>query len=357
MLSMKIETENTTKMMKATDAILENLLDAVLVVDNAGYIIYANRSAQELFSRKTSELVGQPFGFPIVPHEVQEIEVFKEGKVLTAQMLASHISWDGQTASLLSLRDITAQRQVQEELARQRKLLEKTNEENAQYASLASHDLKEPIRKILVFSDMLLKQKALTDTARLHLSKIQSAAKRMHALIGGIAELSKITHMRQVFVPVNLKAVIEEVVNDLELQIDEKNAVVDVSELPTIDAIQNEMYQLFLNLISNSLKYSKEDVTPHIRIRQLDSEDGFVSIECSDNGIGFNSEAGAKLFQPFQRLHTTKYDGMGIGLTLCQKIVDAHHGRISAEGKDGQGATFRIVLPKYQANELHAMNF
>lgn len=348
MLSTKIETENGTKMMRATDAILENLLDAVLVVNNDGNIIYANRSAQELFSLTAAELNGQPFGFPIVPYEVQEIEVLKSGRILTVQMLASHIQWDGQTASLLSLRDITAQKEVQEALARQRKLLEKTNEENAQYASLASHDLKEPIRKILIFSDMLLGQPDLQENVCSQLSKIQSSARRMQSLISGIAELSKITHIRHAFVPVNLKSVVDEVVEDLELQINDKRATVDVAELPTIEAVPNEMYQLFLNLISNSLKYSKDGTAPHVRIHELEANDGFVSIECADNGIGFDDEAGKKLFQPFQRLHTKKYDGMGIGLTLCQKIVDVHHGNITAKGKEGRGATFRIQLPQKQ---------
>ncbi len=347
---MKIEIENSARLMQATDTILENLLDAVLVVNNDGNIIYANRSAQDLFSRSAHELTGQPFGFPIIPHEVQEIEVLKHGLILTVQMLASHISWDGQTASLLSLRDITAQKQVQEELIRQQKLLEKTNEENAQYASLASHDLKEPIRKILFFSDQLLHSNSLPENDRVQVKKIQSSAKRMQSLIKGIAELSNITYIRHTFVPVKLKEVIEDVVEDLELQIQDKCASVEIAELPTIDAIPGEMYQLFLNLIANSLKYSKEHVAPHILIQQKEADEGFVCIECTDNGIGFDDSAAKKLFQPFQRLHTAKYDGMGIGLTLCQKIVDVHHGKITAQGMLNNGATFRILLPEKQMN-------
>lgn len=345
--------ENGSKMMRATDAILEHLLDAVLVVNNSGNIIYANRAAQELFSLTSDQLAGQAFGFPIMPHEVQEIEVLKGREVLTVQMLASHITWDGQVASLLSLRDITAQKMVEQELARQRLLLERTNEENANYASLASHDLKEPIRKILIFSDRLLSSGNIQEKERVQLEKIQSSAKRMHALIGGIAELSKITFVRHVFVPVDLKKTVEEVVMDLELQIAEKNATVKVAHLPTIDAIPGEMYQLFLNLISNALKYSKDDVAPHISISEKPTDHEYVMIECADNGIGFNNEMAAKLFQPFQRLHTTKYDGMGIGLALCQRIVDVHHGEITASGKVGVGATFNIRLHRQQVNNRY----
>lgn len=344
---MKIQEEGSMKMMRATDAILENLLDAVLVVDSRGYIIYANRTAQELFSLSASQLAGQAFGFPIVPQETQEIEVFKAGKLLTVQMLASHIHWEGQMASLLSLRDITAQKQVQQELTRQKRLLEKTNEENEQYASLASHDLKEPIRKILFFSDRLLSRSQLPDDERNCIEKIQSSARRMHSLITGISELSKISHIRPAFTPVDLNYVLAEVVNDLELQIEEKQASIEVSSLPTIDAIPNEMYQLFSNLISNAIKYSRDDIAPHIRINERDSDDGFVCIECTDNGIGFENNMESKLFQPFQRLHSTKYDGMGIGLTLCQKIAEAHHGQITAQSMPGKGATFSVRLPRY----------
>lgn len=341
-------------MMKATDAILENLLDAVLVVNQGGNIIYANRAAQELFCLSAEQLAGQPFGFPIVPQEVQEIDVWKGDQRLTVQMLASHILWEGKTASLLSLRDVTAQKLVQQELTRQKLLLEKTNEENANYASLASHDLKEPIRKILIFSDRLLTSRNIPENERVQLQRIHASAKRMHALIGGIAELSRVAYVKHDFTPVNLREPVEDVWTDLELQVEEKGATIDVSDLPTIDAIPGEMYQLFLNLIANALKYSKADVHPHIRIREKEDEDDYVCIECSDNGIGFANELAAKLFQPFQRLHAAEYDGMGIGLTLCQKIVAVHNGQITAEGESGRGATFRIRLPRRQFTEANA---
>lgn len=348
---MNTDEMNSAEMTRPADAILENLLDAVLVVDNSGYILYANRTAQELFSLSASELKGQSFGFPIVPHERQEIEVFKAGELLTVQMLASHIHWNGQMASLLSLRDITAQKQIQEELAHQKELLEKTNEENEQYASLASHDLREPIRKILFFSDHLLSRHELPGKERMYIEKIQSSARRMHSLITGISQLSKIDHIRQAFTSVDLNLVVKEVIDDLELQIEEKQARVEASKLPAIDAIPNEMYQLFFNLISNALKYSRENTIPHIKVREQETDEGYVCIECIDNGIGFDNEVSSKLFQPFQRLHTTQYDGMGIGLTLCQKIVKMHNGQITAEGVPGEGAIFRIRLPRYQSDK------
>lgn len=338
-----------TKLMKATDAILENLLDAVLVVDHIGCIIYANQSAQRLFQKSSDELLHQSFGFPILPYEEQEIQLFKNGELLTVQMLASHIEWDSRKASLLSLRDITTQKRIAEELQEQRKLLEQTSEENAQFASLASHDLKEPVRKIILFSDRLLNDGKLEPKEKELLTKIQTSARKMQALITGIAELSKVTHVQHVFKPVDLKKVVDEVCEDLELQIEEKEAAVIATDLPTIDAVPDKMYQLFLNLISNSLKYSRPEEKPVIRIYSEPWQEGWIRIVSRDNGIGFNNAFAAQLFQPFRRLHHKQYDGLGIGLALCQRIVDLHGGEIMAEGIEGSGAAFTLLLPQSQS--------
>lgn len=329
----------------ATDAILENLLDAVLVVDGEGTIIYANRSALRLFEKSAEELHHQPFGFPVVLYEVQEINLVKSGRLLTVQMLASPIEWDNKRASLLSLRDITAQKKLMEELEEQKKLLEKTNEENAQYASLASHDLKEPVRKILMYTDLLLRKQDRPDTDQERITKVHSLAVRMNLLINGIAELSRVAYVERSFQPVDLKRIVEEVCDDLELQLKDKKGSVETGPLPVVEAMPDKMYQLFLNLISNSLKYARNDVAPHIRITSEPAGNNKVKIILQDNGIGFDNGSAAQLFQPFKRLHKNAYDGIGIGLSLCQRIVEMHGGEIKADGSPGQGATFTFSLP------------
>ena len=331
--------------MKATDTILEHLLDAVLVVDHTGCIIYANPSAQSLFEQQQHELVGQPFGFPILAAQVQEIQLLRRGHLLTVQMLASHIQWEGKKASLLSLRDITAQKQNEELLREQKRLLEIKNEENAQFASLASHDLKEPVRKIIFFSDRLVNNPQIADGDKEQVTKILNSARKMNALISGIADLSKVTHLQHVFEPVDLKKIVEEVCEDLELQIAEKEARIESDGLPVIEAVPGKMYQLFLNLISNSLKYSREEVRPEIRLECQKVDDEWVRIISTDNGIGFDNRHARKLFQPFLRLHPRQYDGTGVGLALCQKIIELHGGEISATGQEGKGASFSMLLP------------
>lgn len=332
----------------STDTILDNLLDAVLLVDKKGMIIYANKSALQLFEKTASELLDHPFGFPLMRYEVQEINMVKGGELLTVQMLASSIEWNGSTVSLLSLRDITAQKKLIEELEEQKSLLEKMNEENAQYASLASHDLKEPVRKILFYSSLLLRSDGKPSGDMEKLNKIRSSAAKMDRLINGIAELSRVSYVEHPFERLNLKEVVEEVCEDLEFQLQEKGGVVMTGPLPEIDAVPEKMYQLFLNLISNSLKYAREGVKPVIRITSKPVENGLVEIFLQDNGIGFENAMADQLFQPFRRLHTRKYEGVGIGLSLCQRIMEIHGGTISAEGIDGEGATFKLVLPVRQ---------
>lgn len=332
----------------AADTILDHLLDAVVVVDGSGTIIYANRSAMRLFEKTADQLLNEPFGFPVMLYEVQEINVVKGGQLLTVQMLASSIEWNNKRASLLSLRDITAQKKLMKELEEQKLLLEKKNEENAQYASLASHDLKEPVRKILMYSDLLLRTDGKPSADMEKLNKIRSSATKMNRLINGISELSRVSHVAYSFEPVDLKLVVDEVCEDLELQFEEKEGILETGNLPVIDGVPDKLYQLFLNLISNSLKYARDQVKPHIRINSKPVDDDHIEISLQDNGIGFDNAFASQLFQPFKRLHNKEFDGIGIGLSLCQRIVDMHGGEISANGVVNQGATFTLVLPVHQ---------
>ncbi|WP_165917379.1 sensor histidine kinase [Flaviaesturariibacter aridisoli] len=333
--------------MNAADAILDNLLDAVLVVDAAGTIIYANRAAAVLFGRSADLLLGQPFGYPVQARTVQELELLRGGQLLTAEVLASPIDWQGQRASLLSLRDITAQKRAANELSEQRRRLELTSEENAQFASLASHDLKEPVRKILTYTGRLQARSLPPEEARL-VALIETSAQRMRALISGIADLSSVAQGAPAFEHVDLARVLTEVCTDLELLIEEKGAVVTQAGLPEIEGVPGALYQLLLNLVANALKYSRAGVPPRVELRALPAPEGWVEFVASDNGIGFNNEEAAQLFQPFKRLHGKQYEGTGIGLALCQKVVDLHGGSIRAEGRPGEGASFYVRLPLTQ---------
>lgn len=342
-----------------TDIILENLLDAVMIVDRKGIILYANKSAGNIFNKPASLLIGENFGFPVTPFEVQEIEVIRREKILTIQMLASLIDWKSVKAYLLSLRDISKLKKVENELITERKKLEITNLENEQYASLASHDLKEPVRKIMIYSDWLLTSAmpALEENIRERVYKILHSAQRMQSLMNGIADYSRLTKQTTAFIQLKLNDIVKDVCQDLELIIRENNARIRMDDLPEIMAIPVQMHQLFLNLISNSIKYAKTDTSPEINISCRELSDNRLELTFADNGIGFDNKYAKQIFQPFSRLHSRNYEGSGIGLAICKKIVEAHGGTIMAVSIPNEGTKFIFSLLKFPEVEDEKLDF
>ncbi|HJW17921.1 MAG TPA: ATP-binding protein [Flavisolibacter sp.] len=330
-----------------SDLILNHFLDSVLVVNEKGMILYANKAAEKLFSQPNEKITGQQFDLQVIPYEVQQLEYICNGEVLILQTLASVVSWNSQTAFLLSIRDVTGFGKATKELEKQKQQLETANNELEQYASLASHDLKEPLRKITIYADKLLKKAGTLTNAELQdqLEKIHNASIRMSMLMNGIAEFAKIKKGSDHFTSVDLNEVVNEVLSDLEIMIAETNTTLQVDELPTIQAYKIHMHQLFLNLISNAIKYSKKDIPPFISIKQSESKQR-VEISITDNGIGFDSIYAEKVFLPFQRLNNGSSEGSGIGLTICKKIVEAHGGKIAVKSQPGTGTEFTLSLVK-----------
>jgi light-regulated signal transduction histidine kinase (bacteriophytochrome) len=336
----------------SSDIILESLRDGVLIVNTSGEIIFCNKAAQNLFSKPASELIGKPFGFPVTSAEVQEIELFVNNRILTVQMAGTLIHWDGQDAYLLSLREITELKKISKELEMQKFKLEMSNRELEQYASFASHDLKEPIRKIMIFATRLLRNDNIQSVPdiTMQVEKILQCGERMNSLVSGIAEYSGHTG-DQNFATVDLNEVVHDVMSDLEEHITEKKARLHVEPLPVIEADPIQMHKLFLNLLSNSIKYSKKDVAPEISVRATD-QGSHVRLAIADNGIGFNQSHANKIFEPFQRLHSKEYEGSGIGLAICKRIVESHGGAISFKSVPGDGAEFSFTLAKNPSADL-----
>jgi light-regulated signal transduction histidine kinase (bacteriophytochrome) len=231
-------------------------------------------------------------------------------------------------------------------LAEANKNLERSNAELSQFAHIASHDLQEPIRKVVTYASMLQDSpENMGEQARNFIQKIGTASRRMQVLIRDILTYSELSRQSPAFGPVNLRTVVEEVQIEFELLIEQKSARLQCHDLPTIDAIPLQMTQLFSNLISNALKYSSSDRSPLITISGR-TRDQQVDIEIRDNGIGFDQQYADHIFSIFQRLHRkTEYSGTGIGLAMCKRIAQNHQGSITATSEPGQGATFHVTFP------------
>jgi signal transduction histidine kinase len=248
--------------------------------------------------------------------------------------------------------------------------LEAANKDLDLFAFMASHDLQAPLRKIRMFSDRLLanQENVFGKEGRLYVTRIQEVSRKMQDLINDILRFSKISVEKESFGEVDLNGVVTDVLSEMEGIIREKNALVTTDRLPVLPASTVLMGPLFSNLISNSLKYSKKKQPPQIHIRYEEGpaigeingrEPGhrYGRIYIEDNGIGFDQKYAEQIFDMFRRLHSShEYEGTGIGLALCKKIVEMHKGFISALGRPGEGATFIVSLPLTAPTELIEKN-
>ncbi len=277
---------------------------------------------------------------------------------------------DGKIVGIVgSSSDITERRKAAERLERFAEQLERSNTELQNFASVASHDLQEPLRKIQAFGDRLKIKcgKQLGDQGLDYLARMQNAAERMQVLIQDLLKLSRVTSRAQPFERCDLAKVVAEVLTDLEVKIEQTGARVEVGSLPTIDADPLQMRQLFQNLIANALKFQKPGEPPEIdisgrifRLQEMLIPGGVpgsevCQIRVQDNGIGFEAKFAEQIFVVFQRLHSREeYEGTGIGLAVCRKITDRHGGTIVAKSTEGMGASFVITLPlKQTAATVH----
>ncbi|RYY41676.1 MAG: hybrid sensor histidine kinase/response regulator [Chitinophagaceae bacterium] len=245
------------------------------------------------------------------------------------------------------------------ELAERNRELEISNHDLQQFASVASHDLREPLRKIQLYGNMLADDAGLAGRQAQHLDKIIRSAERMNNLIQDLLSVTKLSEAER-FEPTALSALVQDVLSDLELVIREKSAQIDIGPLPTIQVIPGLIRQLFLNIVSNALKFAKPGAIPQVRVEAdfTDAPDPdaapvaegpFCRIVIGDEGIGFDEKYTSKIFTLFQRLHgREEYEGTGIGLAIVKKIVEKHNGLIFARSKPGEGARFIVLLPAHR---------
>lgn len=286
------------------------------------------------------------------------IELYRKNRQLLAQeqrLMAVNKSLELEVrerkASEEKIKDLN--RQLLENIAS----LESANKDLDRFVFLASHDLQEPLRKMRIFSDRLfMKYKdTLDDEGKNYVERIHSASSRMQELINDILAFSRISAEKASFVNSDLNEIISYSLADMHELLEEKKAAITVGQLPSLHVSPRLMRQLFYNLINNALKYSRKDVAPVVRIYSEMSPDikgaknepvRYCRIFVEDNGIGFDQKYAEEIFGMFRRLHVNgQFEGTGIGLAFCKKIVEQHNGFISARSKINEGATFIVSLP------------
>jgi len=238
--------------------------------------------------------------------------------------------------------------------------LNRSNSELEHFAYVASHDLQEPLRKILAFGERLQKkfQAELPDDGKLYLERMMSATQRMRILIDNLLTLSRVSRKPEEHEDIDLNDLLDDIRVDLEMQTADRNGKIEYSGLPVLHGNRTQLQQLFQNLVSNSLKFSKSGVPPHIVVSsrpaetaeltetELDNAQDYNCIEIRDNGIGFEQKYAETIFNVFQRLHgRSEYEGTGIGLAICKKVVENHRGKISASSVPDVGTTISIFFP------------
>lgn len=340
----------------------------VAITDRAGNIIHVNDRFCQISKYPREDLIGKNHRIINSGYHRPDffVELWKtissgrvwEGEICNRASDGSHYWVDttivpfldeaGQIYQYVSIRfEITARKKADEQLRVYADQLERSNRELQDFASIAAHDLQEPLRKIQTFGDRLSTSfgASLPEDGRDYLRRMVDSAKRMRRLIDDLLTYSRVGTQGKEFVPVDLNGILTQVLSDLELRIEQTHAQIDFGEMPTVIADPSQMGQLFLNLILNALKFHKKDAVP--RVTLMASRDGdFEVIRVKDDGIGFDMKYLDRIFTIFQRLHGRhEYEGTGVGLAVCRRIVERHHGTITAVSDLGHGAEFVIRLP------------
>jgi PAS domain S-box-containing protein len=349
--------------------VVESAPNAMILVNYEGVISLVNRQTETLFGYERNELVGSKLEV-LIPSRFSDKhpdlrntffmrpqtrsmgvgrDLFarrKDGTEIQVEIGLNPIDTaDGQMV-LASIIDIT-ERKIQEKTLKKQMELEIRNKELEQFAFIASHDLQEPLRTVSnymqVFEEDYIDR--LDDNARTYLTSVNNATKRMSVLIKGLLDFSRLGRNRKL-TSVDSKKLIEYVIADLHTVIKNSQAVIDIEEMPVINLYEIEMGQVFQNLITNAIKFSKKGVRPEIRIGSKKVNEKWQFFVC-DNGIGISPGHFQRIFEIFQRLHPEDvFEGSGIGLANCKKIIELHQGEIWVESKIGEGSTFHFTIPQ-----------
>jgi PAS domain S-box-containing protein len=361
---------------------IEKMTEGALTLSRDGIILYANSQFSAMIGLPLSAIIGLPFEQFITQTYLPfyktlfktswssdckgEVEIFNREYRTPVQLSLTVLELaEGLSLSII-ITDLTLQKTTQRKLEENNRqlehlnqTLEASNHDLQQFASVASHDLQEPLRKIQMFSTLIKNNAAgnLSKEQIFYLEKVLGSADRMKALIIDILNYSRLSGENGDFSPTDLNTVLKELLEDFELLIADKRAKILNHGIPVLEVNRGQMRQVFQNLVSNALKFSKEGVPPVIEIKSKrlasksftskEQENGpFCLLTISDNGIGFDEKYATIIFSLFERLHPKdSFEGTGIGLAITKKIIEKHHGLIQVKSKLGVGTQFMILLP------------
>ncbi len=356
---------------------IEKMTEGAITLNKEGIILYCNSQFASLVQQPLSNVIGSAFNKFI---EIEDEEIFNnvfkiswttdsktevklKGNTLKipVQLSLTPLELEDGIALSIIITDLTSQKKTQQQLEDNNKELAMMNHDLQQFASVASHDLQEPLRKITIFSNLLKENSTnLSADSKKYLDKIVESTGRMKTLIIDVLNHSKLSAKDIDFNFINLNNVLEELLEDFELIINEKKAQIIINKLPELEVNRGQIRQVFQNIISNALKFSKENEAPVIIInakrineKSFDADeqhDGpFCIISIKDNGIGFDEKYLPKIFALFERLNPKNiYEGTGIGLAITKKIIEKHNGLIHAKSQQGYGTEFLLLLPVSQ---------
>jgi PAS domain S-box-containing protein len=364
---------------------IEKMTEGAVTLNNQGYILYCNSRFASMVNTPLSYIIGMNFEQFIASEHLTpykelfakawdedskgEVSLARGHEFMPVQVSLTALELDEGKALSVIVTDLTRQkkneqqlRETNEQLAKMNEALEVSNNDLQQFASVASHDLQEPLRKIMVFSNILKEKYAneLSDDSHQCLNKIIDSSGRMKSLIIDILNYSRLSENITKVNAVDLNALIRELLEDFELMIRDKNAIIQVNKLPSIEVNRGQIRQVFQNIISNALKFQRPGVDPVITIdsklvqslsfdSKEDPNGDYCQISIKDNGIGFNEKFATDIFALFERLNPKdKYEGTGIGLAIAKKIVEKHNGIIKAMSNEMDGSLFMIILPLNQ---------
>lgn len=362
-------------------AIINTAVDGIITINEHGIVESVNPAAARLFGYTPEEVIGRNINI-LMPephhsdhdnylHNYQSTKIRKiigigrevpakrkDGIIFPIHLSISEVKLNDRIIYTGILHDLSAQKEAEEQIKRYAIELERSNRELQDFAYVSSHDLQEPLRKIRAFGDRLKSKEAsnLTEKSVDYLNRMVNAAERMQILINDLLSFSRVSTHAKKFELVDLNEILKGVLSDLEYAIEESHAIIEAERLPIVEAEPFQMRQLFQNLIGNALKFRKLDIKPYIKIytrivpRQVHASPGdtLTKIIVEDNGIGFDEQYKDKIFQIFQRLEGRKFEGSGIGLSICKRIATRHGGDIEASSEVDKGATFIVTLPSKQ---------